>query len=197
MPAPGSFVDWDTNATNTAAITSGHALDDFANNEIPTSRELNQVLMLIGLWIRYLAKREATVRRIPAATGNQILASGSTGSFNESGQWFAGNTADRLVVAIDAQPGEHLTEVRGFVHDFTGQGFSMKVWKTVGGSAAVQLGTTQTSPGVAGEHTLTVTGLDETIGEGDNTTYVATFYVSGLAGAYVENVEITYDVPAV
>lgn len=55
MPAPGSYPDIDTNGTNTTPIVSGHATDGFANNEVPTAREFNQILMLIGLWIRWLA----------------------------------------------------------------------------------------------------------------------------------------------
>lgn len=55
MPAPGSYPDFDTNGTNTTAIVSGHATDGYANNEVPTAREINQILMLIGLWIRWLA----------------------------------------------------------------------------------------------------------------------------------------------
>lgn len=59
MSAPVTYPDWDTNATNTSALVSGHVTDGFAADEIPTSRELNEWMMLVGLWIRWIRTAQA------------------------------------------------------------------------------------------------------------------------------------------
>lgn len=54
-PTAGQLPTWDTNLTNTSAITAGHKTDGFLSGAIPTSGELNTVLAFLYLWIKYLS----------------------------------------------------------------------------------------------------------------------------------------------
>ena len=48
MPLPGSDPTWDSNGTNTTAVASIHKTDGFGSNEVPTSRELNEWMKIVG-----------------------------------------------------------------------------------------------------------------------------------------------------
>lgn len=54
MTAPTTTPVWDSNATNTAPITSGHKTDGWALNESIASAELNTLINLQGQWIAWL-----------------------------------------------------------------------------------------------------------------------------------------------
>lgn len=82
MPTPSTFPDWDTNATNTVAVLAGHTTDGFANNEIPTAGELNQWMMFVGLWVRYLSQIMGTQVHQPTDFKGET-ASGHT-AFNDA-----------------------------------------------------------------------------------------------------------------
>lgn len=80
MPAPSTFPDFDTNGTHTTAVTSGHASDGFASNEVPSSAELNTLLMLYGLWIRWFGTSATKVHNATAFTpGSNVAVSGEPG----------------------------------------------------------------------------------------------------------------------
>jgi hypothetical protein len=68
MSAP-AFPDWDTNATHTTPLTSGHKTDGYVHDEIPTSDETNEWMMLVGLWIRYIASLMTQTIELPPTEG--------------------------------------------------------------------------------------------------------------------------------
>lgn len=96
MPVPSTFPDWDTNATHTTPVLAGHTTDGFINSEVPGSAELNQWMMFVGLWIRYLSQFMQVQVHQPmdfkgeTATGktafnDAVWGAGSSPSWNNSG----------------------------------------------------------------------------------------------------------------
>lgn len=208
MPAPSTFPDWDTNATNTVALVSGHVSDGFINNEVPTAGELNEWMMLVGLWIRYHNQRDSRVMPLIPANGQVISDGGGTHTawFNTAGSFYAQIISDTLLLPIRLEPGAHITQVNGIAADGSAGVFlwDMELWKRdiSGNNSPVQIGTTQTTSGVSGigAVNLTIGSLNETIAA--NTVYYFLFHPhSGTTGGYntypVYGAQVTYDIPAV
>lgn len=194
MGAPSSYPDWDTNATNTIPLVAGHITDGWDTDEVPDSDEMNEWMMLVGLWIRYLssggAARSVTV---PAAAAQLSSTVGDTDSFNSAGEWFPQNAGDVLIQALPLQLGSELTSVDCWEMDgiFGGIGskFQMKLWKVKrtagagGDPTPTQIGATQTSGGngVSFAEKLTISGLTEMITDID-TSYFITINVDLVGG---------------
>ena len=54
-PSAAQLPTWDTNSTNASAITAAHKTDGYLANAVPTSGELNTLLLFHYLWIQYLS----------------------------------------------------------------------------------------------------------------------------------------------
>lgn len=196
MSAPASYPDWDTNGTHTIAIVATHTTDGFGLDEVPTSDELNEWMMLVGLWIRYLgAGGSDDVETMPASAG-QASASVDAGAFkyfNSAGEFFPNDVSDVLILPVKLKGGATLKEFDVLCSD-SGAGnslWTLKLWKktdVIGSpdSSPVQLGTTQTSPGDLGNiHKLSVSGLTEVVPSNGLTSYFAT--LAPTAGAIAPN----------
>jgi len=107
---------WDSNLTNTSALTAGHKTDGFALNEKPTSGELNTLFNLIYTWILWLTLNVATISRTKLqsalAVTNWTAATGGISSFSGGYCWSwntAVATATLTTHAIDLPDGYKLT----------------------------------------------------------------------------------------
>lgn len=180
MGAPASFPDFDTNGTHTTPITSGHTTDGFAEDEIPDSDEMNQWMMLVGLWIRYFAGGLSDVLNLLPISGQVSTTVAASDYFNSAGQFFPQSIHDELVLDIPLHVGDSISQVQGFITDssFSTFEWDFALWKqdvqTAG--SPTQVGATQTSSGTGGPttpQTLTIGSLTETIAT--NMRYFMTF----------------------
>lgn len=80
MPQPSSFVDWDTGDVHTTPVTGGHAASGWAHAEPVPSDELNQWMMLVGLWVRYLVGLMTSTLKIHSFAGQSVAVDPTTGN---------------------------------------------------------------------------------------------------------------------
>lgn len=191
MPAPGSYADWDTNGTNTTPIVAGHATDGFVNNEIPTARELNEWMMLVGQWIRWVA----VGRVINMSAGDFVLGHASGGTPTFDGQsWTGGTSANWYVTApLDLAVGQKLTDVTFYYKNGAGFALILEILKRpINSSTAADVVVATHTDSVAGTDTsYTFAGVNETIVDG----YAyRLMFNSGYGGDYLMGARITANV---
>jgi hypothetical protein len=81
-PSTAQLPTWDTNLTNTSAITAAHKTDGFLANAVPTSGELNTLFAFFYLWIQYVSdgafSGASSFDNTLAVTGAATLTGGAT-----------------------------------------------------------------------------------------------------------------------
>src|SRR5690349_1601161 len=115
---PTEPADFDTNGTNTIAVTSGHKTDGWANNEIPTSGEFNTWMRNVGDHTRYLWEGDLELGDVTADSvtvagdveadnlyftsteTKQLDVHGTYGSFGVSGAGYRESTGASEIVDI-------------------------------------------------------------------------------------------------
>jgi hypothetical protein len=208
MPTPpGSFADWDTNATHTSPVTSGHGTDGFAEDEVPDSDELNQWMMLVGLWIRYFAALAANTVNHHASAGKFGAANGSTpiaptslfinGGMDTSGSRARVNSssstdAEWWELSLSLPPGTTITGVRAILIDKVGGNgvASVSLYSGTGGVADTQVAN-QTSSGSGTKQTVSLGTLSTVVAA--NTYYyvaITSVNVSGLGACDIWMIEV-------
>lgn len=159
-PTVGQIPTWDSGLVNTIALTGGHKTNGYANNEIPTSGEMNTWMNTVGLWGQYLSdgnlqgavtmdtslvmaantsttvsgtglyKRGTRVRHYPASAGSYEFAA-PTYPLAVYGNRGLGSTGQILRIPLTLDEGEQVSAIVAYVQCSAVGSINMKFLKTV------------------------------------------------------------------
>lgn len=117
MPRPTDPATWDSNDTNTVAVTGSHQSDGWAVDEVPTSSEMNEWQKLVGEWIAALTAELDILESRSAdrsISGHEFVATGGSPTKDANGVWTM-TSGDEITAPFELTVGATITAFKVFL----------------------------------------------------------------------------------